>query len=179
MLGWTVFLHDRSGGKAVGNLQAGTQSIPAPTMCPGPAECPALGRGQVFAERLNKGTTVRRLGWDMSFQVLTPHMPPVGLNQSYLKVTTEGGASHHPKWCMGRKQITNDVFLTHLEMLLEGFYAELGQGKWCRRNTCRPLAVSTGFGSADTGSELLLPHLLAINGLTPLRLGFLIYKMHL
>lgn len=57
MLGWTVFLHDRSGGKAVGNLQAGTQSIPAPTMCPGPAECPALGRGQVFAERLNKGTT--------------------------------------------------------------------------------------------------------------------------
>lgn len=122
---------------------------------------------------------MRRLGWDVSFQVLSPHMPPVGLNQSYLKVTTEGGASHHPKRCIGRKQITNDMFCRHLEMLLEGFCAELGQDKWRRRNTCWPLAVSTGFGSADPGSELLLPHLLAINDLTPLRLGFLIYKMHL
>ena len=50
MLGWAVFLCDRSGGKAVSNLRAGTQSVPSPTTWPAPVESQALGRDQVFAE---------------------------------------------------------------------------------------------------------------------------------
>lgn len=67
-------------------------------------------------------------------------------------------------------------FCRYLEMLLEGFSTELGQDKWRRRSTCQLLAVSTGSGPADPGSELLRPHLLPISDLTPLRLSFLIYK---